>query len=77
MSDSLIIYRNPMEKAFWENGGMFYVIIFAISMGVTFVLTYFLLKKFCHREYSWFAWVSGIIGITVGILACVRGRQGS
>ena len=34
--DSIIVYRNPMEKAMWESGNMHLVPIFAVAMGITF-----------------------------------------
>lgn len=72
MTDSIIIYRNPAEKAFWEGGYATPFIVFIIVMAVTFFTTYQLLKLVTGKRWNepqWFAWASGIIGISAGSMA--------
>jgi hypothetical protein len=80
MSDSIIVYRNPLEKAFWENQNncMGITFTFAISMGITFFVVYQVLS-FCGRRFNWWrcwsepqwvSWVAGCAGIFMGCLAC-------
>jgi hypothetical protein len=73
MQDSIIVYRNPMEKAMWESGNMHLGIIFAITMGITFFLVYKGLEKITGEKWNqpnWFLWVSGTLGVIAGVAAC-------
>lgn len=76
--DSIIVYRNPMEKAFWEGGYPFPMMLFIVVMAVSFFLTYKLLEKLFNggrgwNQPDWFLWVSGTIGVILGSLAFIWG----
>lgn len=52
MSDSIIVYRNPMEKAFWEsmqNGNFIYIAAFVVVSAVVFLVVYLSLIKICKK----------------------------
>ena len=42
MQDSIIVYRNPLEKAFWEGG----FLLPCLAMAVVFVLVFYFLLCF-------------------------------
>jgi hypothetical protein len=46
MNESIIVYRNPIEKAFWEGGYALPMLGFAFVMGITFLITFKSLEKF-------------------------------
>ena len=57
MTQSIIVYRNPMEQAFWESG-MMIPIVGGISAGllafaITYKLTDFVLTKFFSNKVGW------------------------
>jgi hypothetical protein len=65
---SIIVYRSPLEKAFWEGGYALPIIAFMIVMTVTFVVTMKLLEWIVRgRQQPWMLWVcwfvSGLAGI--------------
>jgi hypothetical protein len=74
MQDSIIVYRNPLEKQMWEGNGMAYMGLFFVVAIVSFMLVY---KGLCivtgkdWRQPEWFLWVSGIVSVSLGVLACV------
>ena len=45
MDQSIIVYRNPMEKYFWEHHGFGYMILFAFTMFISFCIAYTIIKK--------------------------------
>lgn len=67
---TIIAYRNPLEQKFYENNGPMIMLVFCITMGVTFFLTYkllgFLFRKNDWNSPTWFLWVAGIVGCLVG-----------
>ena len=73
--DSIIVYRNPIEKAMWEGGLMLPLMAFVLVMGVTFFITYKLLEKFSGKPMwkapEWFLYVSSFVGVTCGSLAFI------
>lgn len=74
MQDSIIVYRNPSERDFYEGGYAPAMLAFALAMGVTFAIVYFILKALFKRKYgwnepTWFLWVAGTIGTIVGCIA--------
>ena len=76
MQDSIIVYRNPLEKAVWEHMGS--IALFAIVMLVTFLVTYHicdcLYAKYLNKYTkgcNWTLWVASIVSITCGILALI------
>lgn len=65
MSDSIIVYRNPAEQAFWE-GGYLIPIIGGIGVGlVVFLALNFLAEKLnlSHRVESAFIRLNGILAL--------------
>lgn len=45
MPDSIIIYRNPFEKMFWENNGPIYLILFLVVFFAVFSGSYWIHKR--------------------------------
>lgn len=77
MPDSIIVYRNPMEKMFWEsmtNGGFTTFLLFGAVMGVTFCALYFGITKVTGKG-TWRGddgdWILGFSLVLSFILACV------
>ncbi len=70
--DSIIVYRNPLEKQFYESNGPAITFVFALVMGVTFLVTYKLLIVACkipsYRVPSWIIWTAGVVSVVVGFL---------
>lgn len=71
MPDSIIVYRNPIEKAFWEGGYAIPMMCFALAMGISFIVTFKILEKVFGRQRNWMVWVSGIVGVVSGYFAFV------
>lgn len=69
MQDSIIVYRNPLEKMIWEGGYLFPIIVFAVVMLVSFIGVYKFLQYIFKREHVSFIWVSGIVSFTCGWFA--------
>jgi hypothetical protein len=72
MQESIIVYRNPVEKAIWEHP--LPILVFIAVMAITFFLTYKGLEKVTGKNWKqpdWFVWVSGIVSITFAILALI------
>ena len=72
MQDSIIVYRNPLEKAIWESNVLPIAIMFAVVMGVVFFLVYKSLEKITGKTWKqpdWFMWVSGIASLASAV-AC-------
>lgn len=80
MQDSIIVYRNPVEKAIWENP--LPILWFGAVMFVTFCIIFFtckLIHNKCminrygnHRfDDSWTLWVAIPGSILCGILALI------
>lgn len=69
MQDSIIVYRNPMEKAMWEgmqNGGFGFIVLFVVAFFIGFGITYFIISKFV-RGADFNRWSSGV-SIFVGFM---------
>lgn len=50
--ESIIVYRNPVEAAFWDimlNGGGLQVFLVVIALGVQFVVLHSLIEKILHK----------------------------
>jgi hypothetical protein len=72
MQDSIIVYRNPMEKMIWEGGYLFPILVFAIVMGVSFFGIYKFLEYIFNKRWNqpvWFLWVSGVGSFLCGWFA--------
>ena len=48
-TQSIIVYRNPMEQAFWESGA----IIPLFGSGIVFVLVIVAMDKLIGMKYGW------------------------
>jgi hypothetical protein len=52
MPDSIIVYRNPVEKMIWENPEyMMYAIGFAVGIVLLFLLANYAWMKFKQRKW--------------------------
>lgn len=74
MQESIIVYRNPMEKAFWEGGYAHPMTFFAVVMAITFFITFKALGKMTGKHWNqpnWFLWVSGVVGVVCGSIAFI------
>ncbi len=87
METSVIVYRNPMEKAFWELATSANMISLAIGMVVFFGLLYLFfshvipaiigktpnVRRYVLRKKLevWSLWFSSIVGLIVTYLAWV------
>jgi hypothetical protein len=80
MQDSIIVYRNPVEKMIWENP--LPIFCFGIVMFVTFCIVFFTCKfihnKLMKNRYGksrfndmWILWVAFPVSILCGILALI------
>jgi hypothetical protein len=76
MQDSIIVYRNPMEKMFWEsmsNGGFTTFLLFGAVMGISFCILYFGICKVTGKG-KWRNdggdWILGVSLVLSFILAC-------
>ena len=77
MDDSIIVYRNPLEKAFWESNMLPVIAVFIIVMLIVFVVVYHGFMNIHRRwggspwkEPTWFAWVSGILSCAAAVATC-------
>lgn len=73
MPDSIIVYRNPLEKMFWESNNSFLVIVFAASMFFSFVAINFLLQiafRNSRKDYS--VEISMAVSLVVACLVTYR-----
>jgi hypothetical protein len=72
MQDSIIVYRNPVEKMFWEGGGMQIMGAFLIAFLVAFGITFGIIRLFYRKQWNppmWTATVPICIGIVAGLFA--------
>lgn len=79
MQESIIVYRNPVEKMIWENP--LPILWFGAVMFVTFCITFFICKWIhnkwirCKNGYRrndlWILWVAFPVSILCGILALI------
>lgn len=72
-TQSIIVYRNPMEQAFWEtvmNGQFFPVIAAIIVFFVVLLTAHNLLERF-NRPRAWNSPVNGYVSLALGAVAAV------
>ena len=70
---SIIVYRNPIEAAFWEgvtNGSFFPVICGVVVFFAVFLTIHVqVVERFCHNRQAWPSYlnlfVSGCIGCAI------------
>lgn len=77
MTQSVIVYRNPMEAAFWE-GGFAFPLIAAVFVGVMiFVIAHLMFdkynrgKKYGRRQWQPTTlqnWMSGFIAVAAAVV---------
>ncbi len=68
MPDSIIVYRNPIEKMFYEQGGFGRALIFGVVMLIVFMAVYFLLDKI-KRDNKFSVPVAMVLSIVAGCFA--------
>lgn len=69
--DSIIVYRNPLEKMFWENSGTYlpFMLVFAVLSVITFIAVHKLITHFGKwgwREPKWVMVVCWAVSLSVG-----------
>jgi FtsH-binding integral membrane protein len=64
MPDSIIVYRNPVEKMFWEQGGFGHALIFGAAMLVTFLVVFWLVEQIKSNNKA-----SVPVALTLSIIA--------
>lgn len=68
----IIVYRNPMEKAFYDNNGPAFVLVFVVAFFVVFAGGIKILKSvFKMNDYSINFGVMWLIGILATVAACI------
>lgn len=57
MTESMIIYRNPLEKAFWESGYILPVVGGVITFAVVFLCTITLIESLIRMKKAWYLYI--------------------
>lgn len=74
MQDSIIVYRNPVEKYMWENVGTMFpqILLFIVAFFIVYGLVYWAVSKIpaCTRDGNVCSVVAGIAG-SAGAIAAV------
>jgi Na+-translocating ferredoxin:NAD+ oxidoreductase RnfE subunit len=71
MSESIIVYRNPIEKMFWE-GGYQSVALILLAIIISLVVFYFvvwLLRKITGQKWRSPTWIYVVATLTAGVSA--------
>ena len=81
MTQSIIVYRNPMEQAFWESGMLIPLaggcVVGLILFGIAYKLSGFIFTRF-RNKLSWskrnyFATnIAAIVGVCSGLLTTIH-----
>jgi len=78
MTQSIIVYRNPLEAALWE-GGMVFPIISGCFVGFITFLILLKFAEFCAPRRGGIPQVTdfvmgscGIIALCLGVLTCLK-----
>lgn len=72
-TQSIIVYRNPLEQAFWEgtlSGQLFPVIAAVIVFFVVMMVAHNLLDRY-HRPRPWNSSANGYIAMTFGAISAL------
>jgi hypothetical protein len=72
-TQSIIVYRNPLEQQFWESGMLFPIMIFMIVFIATFLATHKIQEMIfgSWKVYTekWPVWINTVAGLVAVALA--------
>ena len=72
MTQSIIVYRNPVEAAFWESGLVIPIFAGCAVGFLTFIALYKIAEKFCPRRYGFYN-VPNYVTAAAGVFSTIIG----